>query len=138
MPSFTFVVSSVHDCAVIAFCAQTIWTHLWIIKLVVRIHAVRLQRYSSIPITLIRVEIRLNTVQHSALHLKEASSIRSSIRPDHQEDQPFLVLALANTRVPILDLLFNGIFVRIRVLNSQHKIKDPLVAMNKLTSQVTM
>ena len=70
--------------------------------------------YEYTPIAFIRIEIRLYTIQNCTL--EETTGTSPSIRSNYQQNQPLLILALANRSMPVLYLLSNSILIRVRIL----------------------
>lgn len=68
------------------------------------------------PVPFVRVEVCPYLVEHVALYLEEIRRNISGIRPDDVYDDPLLVLAVAQRRLPVFDLLFDSSFINVAVL----------------------
>ena len=68
------------------------------------------------PVFLVQIEIRFDLIKHRRLHLEEPALRDTLIRPYNVDDEPFLVLARAHRRMPLLDLLTNSGPVHFTVL----------------------
>jgi hypothetical protein len=68
------------------------------------------------PVPFVRVELRPYLVEYVALDLEEIRRNISGIRPDDVYDDPFLILAMAQGRLPVFDLLSDNSFIHVGVL----------------------
>ena len=70
----------------------------------------------SAPVPFVHVEFRSYLVEYVALNLEEIRRSISGIRSDDVYDDPFLVLAVTQGRLPVFDLLSGRSFIHVGVL----------------------
>ncbi len=68
------------------------------------------------PVFFVRVEVRPYLVEDVAFYLEEIRRRITSIRTDDVYDDPFLVLAMTQGGLPVLNLLFDGSLICIAIL----------------------
>ena len=112
MLSLIFEMVSAHTAGLSFSADQTSWTHLDCSC------GSRSSAYIDLnpPVFLVQIEIRFDLIKHGRLHLEEPALRDTLIRPHDVDDEPFLVLARAHRRMPLLDLLTNSGPVHFTVL----------------------
>ena len=68
------------------------------------------------PVPFVHVEVRPYLVEYVALNLEEIRRNISGVRPDDVYDDPFLVLAVTQGRLPVFNLLSDSSFIHVSVL----------------------
>jgi hypothetical protein len=88
------------------------------------------------PVAFVRVKVGSYLVEYVAPHLEEIRRHVTDIRSNNMYDNPFLVFAVIQGRLPIFDLLFDSSLVRVAVLFAGCKLTDDLIEVG-FTSHVT-
>ena len=70
------------------------------------------------PILLVHIEVRFDLVEHGGFHLEQPSLRRTLVRTNDMDDEPFLILALGDRGMPLLDLLTSGGPIRLAILQT--------------------
>jgi hypothetical protein len=111
-PSFTFESSSAQATGLSWARGQASCTHLQAIR------SATLQPPSCrhAPVPSVRVKVCSYFVEHVAPYLEEIRRHITSIRSDHMYNDPFLVFAMIQRRLPVFDLLSDSSFVCVAVL----------------------
>jgi hypothetical protein len=92
------------------------------------------------PVSLVDIEVCLHLVEDGTFQLEKVSGGHPSVRSDYMKDQPFLVLPLGDSGMPVFYLLFNSASVRINIAILSYKNREfsHWKKQQGFTSQVTM